>query len=229
MSRAVGRHRAGAPSIGAHRRAAPRFLGRITLPSAAAITVSVVAVGAAGAATIDSRTTPAMSLGERAVVAAPTSRATVRSTPTPSTSKATAKPAATAQPVVSPWTCPIAGCAGRFTSPFGSRWGTQHLGDDFATPMGTPLHALHDSTVVATGFYAGMGNRVELDLGDGVLAVYAHMSRIDVTVGERVSMGEVVGRSGNTGHSTGPHLHLEIHLSGTPVDPAPWLRAHHIF
>lgn len=260
---------------GAHRRASSRAMGRITLPSAAAITVSVVAVGAAGASTIDAGTAPSMTLGDRAAVAAatarasaaqpgpdhgavvrraqPVSRSAVRSSATKAAAKSTtsapratarrkaapsrlaanraAKPAAQSQPVASTstWTCPIAGCGGRFTSPFGGRWGAQHLGDDFATPIGTPLRALHDATVVATGFYGGMGNRVELDFGDGVHAVYAHMSRISVSVGERVSMGEVVGRSGNTGHSTGPHLHLEIHLGGTPVDPAPWLRAHGIF
>ncbi|NYJ73805.1 peptidoglycan DD-metalloendopeptidase family protein [Allobranchiibius huperziae] len=177
------------------------------------------------------RSTPAPSSTPSGKAAAKSTKPTPRRTAAPSrlAAKRAAKPAAKAQPVLSPWTCPIAGCGGRFTSPFGGRWGTQHLGDDFATPVGTPLHALHDATVVAVGPYGGMGNRVELDLGDGVHAVYAHMSYIAVTVGERLSMGDVVGRSGDTGHSTGPHLHLEIHLNGTPVDPAPWLKAHHIF
>lgn len=83
--------------------------------------------------------------------------------------------------------------------------------------------------MVKAGVYGGMGNRVELDVGNGVHAVYAHMSVIGVAVGQRLSRGQAVGRSGNTGHSTGPHLHLEIHLNGTPVDPAPWLKAHSIF
>ncbi len=104
-----------------------------------------------------------------------------------------------------------------------------HKGDDFATSVGTPLWALHDATVVATGPYGGMGNRVELDFGNGLHAVYAHMSDITVQEGEHLGEGETLGYSGNTGHSTGPHLHLEIHLNGQPVDPAPWLRAHGIF
>ncbi len=127
------------------------------------------------------------------------------------------------------WTCAIASCGGNFTSPFGARWGREHLGDDFSVPVGTPLRSLNSATVVAAGVYGGMGNRVELDFGNGISAVYAHMSSISVSVGQKLSAGDGIGLSGNTGHSTGPHLHLEIHLNGTPVDPAPWLRAHGIF
>lgn len=127
------------------------------------------------------------------------------------------------------WTCAIAGCGGTFTSPFGGRWGRLHAGDDFATPVGTPLHALHDSTVVKAGFDSGLGNHIELDLGNGIHAEYGHLSVLGVTVGQKLVLGQAIGRSGNTGHSTGPHLHLEIHLGGKPVDPAPWLKAHGIF
>lgn len=127
------------------------------------------------------------------------------------------------------WTCVISGCGGTFTSGYGGRWGTMHLGDDFATPVGTPLHALHSGTVTAVGWYYGMGNRVEIDYGGGVSSVFAHMTSAVVSVGQTVSEGQLVGYSGNTGHSTGPHVHVEIHLNGTPVDPAPWLRAHGIF
>lgn len=127
------------------------------------------------------------------------------------------------------WTCVIAGCGGTFTSGFGSRWGTVHLGDDFATPVGTPLRALHDGTVVAVGYYYGMGNRVEIDYGNGISSIFAHMTSFTASVGQQVSAGQVVGYSGNTGHSTGPHVHVEIHVGGQPVDPAPWLRAHGIF
>ncbi|WP_186526131.1 M23 family metallopeptidase [Leekyejoonella antrihumi] len=127
------------------------------------------------------------------------------------------------------WTCAIAGCGGTFTSGFGGRWGTMHLGDDFATPVGTPLRALHSGTVVTVGNYFGMGNRVEIDYGNGVSSIEAHLSSFAVSAGQQVEAGQVVGRSGNTGHSTGPHVHLEIHLNDQPVDPAPWLRAHGIF
>lgn len=127
------------------------------------------------------------------------------------------------------WTCVISGCGGTFTSGFGSRWGTTHLGDDFATPVGTPLHALHSGTVVAVGYYYGMGNRVEIDYGNGIHSIFAHLSSYNTYVGQQVSAGQVVGYSGNTGHSTGPHVHVEIHVNGQPIDPAPWLRAHGIF
>ena len=127
------------------------------------------------------------------------------------------------------WTCAIASCGGNFTSPFGARWGRQHLGDDFSVPVGTRLRALNSATVVAAGAYGGMGNRVELDFGNGITGIYAHMSSISVSVGQKLSSGDSIGLSGNTGNSTGPHLHLEIHINGAPIDPAPWLRAHGIF
>lgn len=133
------------------------------------------------------------------------------------------------------WTCAIAGCGGQFTSGFGGRTSpggigsTYHQGDDFATPIGTSLRALHHGTVTAAGWAGGLGLRVEVDFGGGVSAVYGHLSSVQVTVGQSVSAGQVIAASGNTGNSTGPHLHLEIHLGGVPVDPAPWLRAHGIF
>lgn len=131
--------------------------------------------------------------------------------------------------------CPIAGCGGRFTSGFGARsspggiGSTNHKGDDFATPIGTPLRAVHSGTVVAVGWYGGFGMRVEIDLGGGTSVIYGHMSAFSATVGEQVSPGEVIGYSGNTGNSTGPHLHFEVHIGGVAIDPAPWLRARGIF
>ena len=131
--------------------------------------------------------------------------------------------------------CPIAGCGGRFTSGFGARsspggiGSTNHKGDDFATPVGTPLRAVHSGTVVAVGWYGGFGMRVEIDLGGGTSVIYGHMSAFSATVGERVSPGEVIGYSGNTGNSTGPHLHFEVHVNGVAVDPRPWMRARGIF
>ncbi len=146
-----------------------------------------------------------------------------------SAKKARAAAAAKKRAALNRWTCFISGCGGTFTSGFGSRWGTVHLGDDFATPIGTPLHALHSGTVVAVGYYYGMGNRVEIDYGNGIHSIFAHLSSFNAYVGQRVSAGQVVGYSGNTGHSTGPHVHVEIHVNGQPIDPAPWLRAHGIF
>ncbi len=120
------------------------------------------------------------------------------------------------------WVLPIAGAT--FTSGYGWRWGRMHNGNDFATPVGTPLVAMSSGRVVSAGFEGGYGNKVEIEYWDGTVSWYAHMNSISVSVGQSVESGDLVGRSGNTGHSTGPHLHLEIHPGGGgAVDPAPWL------
>lgn len=114
----------------------------------------------------------------------------------------------------------------RYSSPFGFRWGRLHAGSDFAAPIGTPAMAMSSGTVVFAGEQSGYGKKLEIRYWDGTLAWYAHLDRIDVSVGDEVTTGELIGAVGNTGHSTGPHLHLEIHPDGGgPVDPAPWLAA----
>jgi murein DD-endopeptidase MepM/ murein hydrolase activator NlpD len=123
------------------------------------------------------------------------------------------------------WVPAIAGAA--FTSGYGWRWGRMHEGNDFGTPVGTPVNSMSTGTVVFAGWEGGYGNKIEIEYWDGTVSVYGHMSVIQVSVGEQVKPGEVVGLSGNTGHSTGPHLHLEIHpYGGAAIDPAPWLRDH---
>jgi murein DD-endopeptidase MepM/ murein hydrolase activator NlpD len=123
------------------------------------------------------------------------------------------------------WVMPIRGAV--FTSGFGWRWGRMHEGDDFGTPVGTPLAAMSTGTVVFAGWEGGYGNKVEIQYWDGTMSVYGHMSQISASVGDRVAPGDIVGLSGNTGHSTGPHLHLEIHPDGGgAIDPAPWLHNH---
>lgn len=132
------------------------------------------------------------------------------------------------------FTCPIAGCGGTFTSGFGHRaspggiGSTEHMGIDLATPIGTPLRALHGGTVTAVGWYGGQGKRITMDIGGGVTIVYAHMSSFGVSVGQQVEAGQLVGFSGNTGNSTGAHLHLEVHIGDVPINPVGWLRAHGI-
>jgi murein DD-endopeptidase MepM/ murein hydrolase activator NlpD len=140
--------------------------------------------------------------------------------------KAAAKAAAAAaRKAREKWVMPIEGAV--FTSGFGWRWGRMHQGDDFGTPVGTPLSSMSTGTVTFAGWQGGYGNKVEITYWDGTMSVYGHMSQITAHVGQAVSPGELVGYSGNTGHSTGPHLHLEIHPhGGAPIDPAPWLRAH---
>jgi len=83
--------------------------------------------------------------------------------------------------------------------------------------------------VVYAGVESGYGNMVKIRYWDGTVTFYAHMSRISASQGQKVSPGQIVGQSGNTGHSTGPHLHLEVHPSGGgAVDPLPWLANHHV-
>jgi murein DD-endopeptidase MepM/ murein hydrolase activator NlpD len=115
------------------------------------------------------------------------------------------------------------------TSGFGHRWGRLHAGNDFAAPIGSRLVAMSTGRVTFAGAQAGYGNKVEIRYWDGTASSYGHMDRVTARVGQKVAPGTLVGYSGNTGHSTGPHLHLEIHPHGDgPVDPRPWLRAHRL-
>lgn len=121
------------------------------------------------------------------------------------------------------WVSPIPGA--RFTSGYGMRWGRMHWGNDFGTAIGTPLRAMSKGTVVFVGRHGNMGNLVRIRYWEGTESYYAHMDSFSTHVGEEVMPGDIVGRTGNTGRSTGPHLHLEIHPEGQgPVNPAPWLR-----
>ena len=126
------------------------------------------------------------------------------------------------------WVTPLDG--GRFTSGFKMRWGRMHEGDDFSTPVGTPVKAMSTGTVIYTGWYGGGGNTTKIRYWDGTVSFFMHQSRISAEVGEHVSPGQVVGLSGNTGHSTGPHLHVEIHpKGGDAVNPMPWLHQHGLY
>jgi murein DD-endopeptidase MepM/ murein hydrolase activator NlpD len=113
---------------------------------------------------------------------------------------------------------------GRLTSSYGRRWGRLHAGIDLASGMGSPIRAVTNATVLSAGRESGYGYVVRLVHSDGTVTVYAHMSSISVNKGERVAAGERIGREGNTGRSTGPHLHFEVRINGTPVNPASWLR-----
>lgn len=95
-----------------------------------------------------------------------------------------------------------------------------HMGLDFTAPIGTPIYATADGIVKDAGFNTGgFGNRVVIGHGFGYETLYGHMYRIKARVGEKVKRGEVIGYVGNTGKSTGPHCHYEVHRSGIPVDP----------
>ena len=94
-----------------------------------------------------------------------------------------------------------------------------HEGIDVSAPMGAPIVAPAAGTVTMVTVQTGYGNVLELDHGDGIVTKYAHCSRIVVRVGQRVKRGQVIANVGNTGLSTGPHLHYEIHVNGKVVDP----------
>lgn len=113
---------------------------------------------------------------------------------------------------------------GRLTSPYGRRWGRLHAGIDLAAGMGSPVRAAARGVVLSAGAESGYGRVVRVVHADGTVTVYAHMSAALVHAGERVQAGELVGREGNTGRSTGPHLHFEVRVNGTPVNPLNWLR-----
>jgi murein DD-endopeptidase MepM/ murein hydrolase activator NlpD len=94
-----------------------------------------------------------------------------------------------------------------------------HNGLDFTAPQGTPIYATGDGTVTTAGMGTGTGNHVIINHGYGYETVYMHMVRIKARDGQRVKRGEVIGWVGNTGASTGPHCHYEVHINGNPVDP----------
>jgi murein DD-endopeptidase MepM/ murein hydrolase activator NlpD len=113
--------------------------------------------------------------------------------------------------------------SGPITSPFGMRWGTLHPGIDIGVPTGTPIHAAASGKVIWCGWMSGYGNLVVIDHGGGLASLYGHQSRIAASCGENVSQGQLIGYVGCTGFCTGPHLHFEIRLNGSPVDPLGYL------
>ncbi len=115
---------------------------------------------------------------------------------------------------------------GAFTSGFGSRWGTFHNGIDIAGPIGTPIYAVANGTVIDAGPAEGFGLWVRIRHDDGSITVYGHMYDFFVSRGERVPAGMQIARMGNRGDSTGPHLHFEVIVGGQHVDPRQWLALH---
>jgi len=109
--------------------------------------------------------------------------------------------------------------SGPITSPFGMRWGTLHPGIDIGVPTGTPIHAAAAGKVIWCGWMSGYGNLVMIDHGGGLASLYGHQSRIAASCGEEVAQGQLIGYVGCTGFCTGPHLHFEIRVNGSPVDP----------
>ena len=116
------------------------------------------------------------------------------------------------------------------TGTISSRYGVRskirvstHTGLDIAVSTGTPIKVIADGTVVSAQYTGAYGNLVKIDHGNGFESWYAHTSKMYVTVGQKVSAGDVIAAVGSTGNSTGPHLHLEIRLNGQSVDPQKYL------
>lgn len=109
------------------------------------------------------------------------------------------------------------------TSNYGYRWGRLHAGTDVGVPTGTTVRASRAGQVVTAGWVGGYGNCVMIDHGDGIWTVYGHLSEITTSVGAYVDQGDQIALSGNTGRSTGPHLHFEVRVNGSAVDATPYL------
>jgi murein DD-endopeptidase MepM/ murein hydrolase activator NlpD len=126
------------------------------------------------------------------------------------------------------WVLPVSGF--RLTAGFGQYglWSHAHTGQDFACAYGTPVHAVGDGKIVFAGYDGAYGNKIAIEHPDGTVTWYAHMSAFVRTSGA-VKAGDVIGRVGMTGNTTGAHLHLEVRPhDGPPVPPLTWLRAHRI-
>lgn len=121
---------------------------------------------------------------------------------------------------------------GTVTSRFGWRnspWGGGsefHAGIDIANSIGTPVVAAADGKVVQSAWSAGYGNIVQIDHGNGMTTIYGHNSRNAVTAGQNVKKGQVISYVGSTGRSTGPHLHYEVRINDTAVDPSRFMVAY---
>lgn len=118
---------------------------------------------------------------------------------------------------------------GRLTSGFKWRWGRMHMGIDLAGPYGSPIRSVGAGQVLTAGYEGAYGYIVRVQLEDGTVTFYAHNSTLTVTAGERVSAGQIIAREGNSGRSTGPHVHFEVRVDGTPINPIAWLASRGVY
>lgn len=115
------------------------------------------------------------------------------------------------------WPVPV---TRQVSSEFGGRWGKEHKGIDIPAPVGSPILAIDDGEVVYAGNeLSGFGNLTVLSHKYGVFSVYGHANKLLTTKGDKVKRGQIIAEVGSTGHSTGPHLHLEVRWQGEPMDP----------
>ena len=114
-------------------------------------------------------------------------------------------------------------CNGNLTSGYGPRWGGFHTGIDLANPMGTPIYSSDGGIVIEAGWDGSYGNKITIDHDNGFKTVYAHLSSIDVNIGDKLAKGQYIGAMGSTGYSTGSHLHFEIRINDQHVNPYNYL------
>ncbi len=112
---------------------------------------------------------------------------------------------------------------GTVVSPYGQRWGRLHAGIDIAAPAGTPIVASASGQVVYAGSMSGYGLLVVIQHAGGIATAYAHNSSVSVSVGQSVSQGQAIAAVGCTGHCFGDHVHFEVRVGGSPVDPMGYL------
>lgn len=117
-----------------------------------------------------------------------------------------------------PVTGPLNSGFGARTDPFSGE-GARHSGVDIGAPMGTPVKAAADGVVVQAGYNGGYGRCVLIDHSNGYQTLYGHLSKIDAIEGQEIRQGETLGLVGNSGHTTGTHLHYEVRIHSTPVNP----------
>ncbi len=123
-----------------------------------------------------------------------------------------------------PFAMPVRGSY-RYTSGFGPRWGRMHSGADFAASHGTPIYSTADGVVTHAGWLSGYGRLIKIQHEFGIETRYAHLARIRVKVGQRVSRGDRIGDMGSSGRSTGTHLHYEVRIGGKAVNPMTYIKA----
>ncbi|GHA96044.1 M23 family metallopeptidase [Streptomyces termitum] len=192
-----------------------------------------VAVTAAAAVKVQAQTQAAQAAKAQAAVKAQAAKtAQVKA----AAKKAVAKPAAVKK--ATGWVKPVSSYAlSASYNQGGAMWAHKHSGQDFAVPVGTSVRAAAAGTVVKAGPYGGgdgpaYGNAIVVKHANGRYSQYAHLSKIKVRIGQKVAAGQQIALSGNTGNSSGPHLHFEIRTTpnyGSALNPAAFLRAHGVF
>jgi len=129
-------------------------------------------------------------------------------------------------PTLWPISAPVSSPFGWRANPMGGGGGEFHSGIDLQSPTGTPIRAAGGGTVTLSGWQGGYGQVVIINHGNGISTLYAHNSANLVYVGQRVERGDIIARVGTTGRTTGAHVHYEVRINGTAVDPRPYMMEH---